>query len=289
MPETLPNMAPEPAYIPQDVIIQTAIEQTRQVFNQPNVLAVMHGKVGTSEGIFHCVTVHLSDDQKNNYPDTITVTIPPAQPFTVHVNYIVNVGIPKVFVGCGGPIANANTAGKQGAICCRLYNQAVNQYYLLTCSHVMNAGYSYNDAGQLNIPQPATPTGNWVWGMRTNDIDAALIEVDASVSFQYSDPELAGKAPRALTSDDMLVTVINMAGRDDQGNLKTVSGKITNYSSAFPIVIGYEDGNIPICNLIVLSQIAGSGDSTTYITLSSPGDSGALIYDQDNNPIVLHL
>jgi hypothetical protein len=151
----------------------------------------------------------------------------------------------------------------------------------------MNAGSDINDAGFLNNPKPAGPNGTWVWAMRTDDLDAALIEIDANTVFTYNEPSLKGTQPRSLTPDDMLSIDVVMVGQNSVGKPRIITGKITNFSALQPINVGYNEGPRPLNNLIVLSQVVSNDVSTTYATLSSSGDSGALIYDQDHKPIAM--
>jgi hypothetical protein len=272
----------------QDQLIQMAIDQNKAAFTHPNVTAVMHGKMLRGGQLTDCVTVHLSNQQKTGYPASVTVHTGKPDPVIIYVDYITGVNVPKVngSTYAGGPIANSNTPTYKGTVCCRLQGKKNGAFSLLTCSHVMNNGSASNDAGPLQQPQPAAPFGTWAWGMRTADMDAALIAISPSDQFTYPNSALAGRVPRDLTSADMLTTSIFMAGRDiNTDQLKTVQGKITNYNSVFPIDIGYSGGNEAISNLIVLSIVSAAGDNITYQSLSVEGDSGALVYDGSYNPI----
>jgi hypothetical protein len=187
--------------------------------------------------------------------------------------------------GCGKAIANANTPNKKGTICCRLYSPDENKYYLLTCNHVMHAGYAHDNGGALENPLPTIPQGTWVWGKRTADIDVALIEIDAGIPFEYPHTDILEKPPRTLTAQDELNTAVTMVGQERWGLPWLITGKIINRCSESSLNVGYQDGDKPVDGLIVISQVTLAGDLTTYTTLSSAGDSGALVYDQEHYPI----
>ncbi|WP_448701833.1 hypothetical protein ACFGVR_06220 [Mucilaginibacter sp. AW1-3] len=271
----------------QERIINIAIDQNKAVFDRPNIRGLMHGKMLQNGQLIDCITVHLKDGQKAGYPGSVTANIGQPNPVVVYVDYITDVDVPKVSGSAqnGGPIANSATAGFKGTICCRVQKNGDNKYYMLTCSHVMTNGSKHNYGGQLQTTHSASPLGTWTWAMRTDDIDAALIALQPSDHFSYHISALQNKKPRLLTSADILTTNIFMAGRDDKDHLKLMPGKVTTYSSVFPIGIGYAEGEYPINGLIVLSNIVKTGDSITYKTLSVPGDSGALIYDDQNTPL----
>jgi len=275
---------------PTDQLIQMAIDQNRSTFNKPNITAVMAGKMFKQGQLEDCITVHLSDTQMTGYPTSVTVRPAQGDPSTVDVDYITDVATPKalnVIFTDGTNVSNVAHAGSTGTICCKLNNPSKNENYALTCNHVMNAGSGFNNAGPIDPPQGVQPAGSWVWGMRTDDLDAALIKIDSTITFAYNIPSLKGKQPRTLTGSDMMTTDVTMAGNSGSGRPRLVTGKITNYSSLLPIDVGYTDGSQPLNNLIVLSQVTSNGNSTTYVTLSGSGDSGALIYDQNNNPIAM--
>ncbi len=187
--------------------------------------------------------------------------------------------------GCGKAIANANTPGKKGTICCRLYNAEQNKYYLLTANHVMHAGYSYDDGGWLEKPLPTIPKGNWVWGRRTQDIDIALIEIDAAARFVYPHADIALKSPRVLTTADQMAVTVTMVGQERWGLPWLIIGQIINHYSKQPHQVGYTDGEQPINGLIAIAQATMVNGKMVYHTLSSAGDSGALVYDDDHRPI----
>ncbi len=148
----------------------------------------------------------------------------------------------------------------------------------------MHAGYSDNNNGWLDTPVSTIPHGNWAWGVRTEEVDIALIEIDGDIDFDYGD-KIVNKHPRKLTDDDVLNTTIFMIGRDEADHPKIVSGKILNICSETPINVGYEDGEKQVNNLIVIAQVIPHADEVSYRTLSSAGDSGAVVCDDQGTLI----
>ena len=143
----------------------------------------------------------------------------------------------------------------------------------------MHAGYSHNNHGWLDAPIPAEPHGLWVWGIRNDEVDIALVEIDGNIDFDYDD-KILSKHPRKLTADDVLNTTIFMIGRDKAEQPKIVSGRIIDICSQTPINVGYEDGEKSVSKLIVIAEIIHHADEVSYRTMSSAGDSGALVYDE---------
>lgn len=273
---------------PTGDIIQMAIDQNKNVFAKPNIVGAMHGKFKKNGKLVDCISVHVNDSNNTGYPTQVPVTLPSGRKLMVDIDYILNVGMPKAHYSDGDTISLAGSSFV-GTICCKLFNAFRNEYYLLTCSHVMTEDSATNYGGFLQQPRRASPVGEWTWAKLTEDIDAALIKIDPTTSFTYING-FSPKEPRVLTSNDVY-TNITMIGRHDQDSSpKIVKGQIVSFKCPFPKAIQYGNGNNNIKNLnnlIILSEINNNGSSTIYKALSVAGDSGSLVYDENNIPIAM--
>ena len=265
---------------PKADIIQTAINQNVSVLKQSNVSAIMHGKFYKNGTLTDCITVHLKDSNIIALPKTVTAQLASGRQIAVDVDYIPNVATPKAHCSDGDTICLAGSSFF-GTICCKLFNPNKKEYYLLTCSHVMTQGSSKNYGGFLKSPQQASPTGEWTWAMLTEDIDAALIKIDPITSFKYTNNNLP-KDSRTLTANDLYKN-ITLIGQ----NKTERTGQIVSYQCPFPKDIQYQGDIVSIKNLIILSQVDNSGPTTIYKAISAEGDSGSLVYDEQNNPIAM--
>lgn len=266
-------------------IIETAIEQNSALLNENELIGPpMHGKMRKDGKLVDCITIHVAGSSRGNIPSAVQAKLPSGQVVTVPVHVVFDVEVPTVHVDQGGAVSRADIPDFKGTICCRLKRPTIAVNELLTCSHVLTNGTADNMFGNLNRPVPARisnlPEGNFVWAVRNDTLDAALIQ-PASDTFTYKINPLK---ERALTPADMVQTPVQVVRQN--GNV--MNGSVVNYRSVRPIPIQYAGKQVSISNLIVLAQIIDL-DNGVYNTLTVPGDSGACVYDGQGHPVGMIL
>jgi hypothetical protein len=261
-------------------IIDAAIAQNQQLFNNADVVGgPMHGQLLKNGHWVDCVDVHLKTNNSAAIPAQVTAKLDSGQSVTVPVKVVAGLGDAVALSNQGSSVDATRTPAYQGTICCRVQDNSGNQF-LLTCSHVMTGGSSTNSFGEITPPVAAEvggfPNFQFTWAKCDINYDMALLAPgDGSFSYVIS----PGK-PRALTAKDLSKTITIVP----QGGVKK-TGKVVNYCSKDLIPIKYTDRFSGMANLIVLANVITNDDQIDYQTLSAPGDSGACVYDEANNPV----
>jgi hypothetical protein len=228
-----------------------------------------------------CISVHLSNNDTSGLPAAVTFSLPNGKSAFMPVTYEEEVSKPRAFFFNGDSAVNTAFPDSKGIICCRLKKKNDNNTYLLTCSHVLQNGngapYEGNIAARPAVALAGNLSGKFAWGLRDNcfDIGLVLIDNNTSAAYQYKD-STSIPSPRATVSDDMLMTRVRMFGKTGEVS----NGVIINFRSTRPILIGYKDGDFPLTNLILISK-----DVNNRVGISSDGDSGALVVDNNNRAI----
>lgn len=262
-------------------IINLAIEQNSNKF-KPELLRIspLHGRMLKNGNLVDCIDVHLKGDSKDDIPSSVDTILEKGQRVTVPVNVIYSVEIPTV-ASSQGDVTSNQTAQNNGVICCQIQNHQ-GKKLLLTCSHVLNDGKGKNNFGTLTTKVPAIidgkTNGDFIWAMRSDKLDIALIEAQQGDKFTY---EIPPKKERALTPSDMLTTTVKIVRQN-----KVIStGTVVNHKFPGAMKIAYADGEFGLVDLIILSQIGRNGDDIVYTGITDPGDSGAGVYDQSGHLI----
>ncbi|MCR6722664.1 MAG: hypothetical protein NVV59_20745 [Chitinophagaceae bacterium] len=261
-------------------LIAMAIEQNRGVFQVVNAVSPpMHGRMRKNGRLVDCIDIHLSGNDRNNIPQTVFVKLESGRTVVVPVNVILEVETPVALFQQGSSTANKATSGYMGTICCKVMRN--QQPLLLTCSHVLTGGTKDNLRGPIN-PTPAQingqDAGSFVYGLCTDEFDIALIDT-SSAPFNYA---IQPKEPRRPSQTDIKNTQVRIVCRNNR--IKT--GTITNERVTEPLKIEYKgNSEHSITNLMVISHITETDGETYYTGVTEEGDSGACVYDQDNNPI----
>ena len=264
-------------------IIETAIAQNKNKFSGSNILGhPMHGKMNYNNRLTDCIDIHVMGNERGDIPYAVQVKMDKGQVITVPVNVIFEVDKPTALVKQGGTIAAQSSAEFKGTICCKVKRNDDNKTCLLTCSHVMTGGSGKNFFGAVNPAVAANvddaADGGFIWAMCNDRFDIALLE-PGEQSFDY---EFKPGNVRAVSAADIQSVKIKVVRQQGRG---VNEGVIVNHRAPRPVAIQYNDGEYGMLNLILLSNVKQDGGSAAYTTLTTAGDSGACVYDENNHPI----
>jgi hypothetical protein len=261
-------------------IIEAAILQNAELLSDPLMIGPpLHGKMSKKGKIIDCITVHLIGTDRGKIPQAVNLKIADGHTVSVPVNVIHNVDVPVAHARQGDAVASIQNLNFKGTICCKVQRTGSNEPHLVTCSHVMTQGTADNNFGDLATPVNADVNGvagNFVWALRTDKLDLALIQ-QATNNFQYV---ISPQKERALEPADMLTTTVKVVRQN--GNI--IQGKVINYCAPRGIPIQYTNGVQNIFNLILLADVIDL-DNNVFASLTVPGDSGACVYDDKNRPV----
>jgi hypothetical protein len=264
-------------------IIEMAINQNRDKFSSPLIVsAPMHGKMYYNNRLADCIDVHVEGNDRGNIPFAVQVKMDKGQVVTVPVNVIFEVEKPTVLVMQGDPVAAQSSAQFKGTICCKLKRNADNKICLLTCSHVMTGGSGKNFFGTVDPAVSADvadePGGSFIWALCNDRFDIALLEPGAQdFNYQFKPANVRTVTPSDIQS--VKIKVVRQQGRGVN------EGVIVNHRAPRPVTIQYNDGEYGMLNLLLLSNLTKNGDATVYTSLTTAGDSGACVFDENNHPI----
>lgn len=268
-------------------LVRKAIKENREfIMSRPNVLAVGIGVTMRNGQEVRCAVVHLGDANREKIPNDFNATLSSGREIKVPVVIVPNVEMPDVELAPGDALANDKSyriKKYKGTLGCVLKEIAGNDRFLLTCSHVLNAGSSQNLHGLvqngdkiLHITNAALKAiGHWHYGLRNTQFDIALVALNA---YTFADNQIAGgrlNAVRQVTDNDVKThTAVFLHGavsRMQEGIIERIecSAKIK-----------YKDGVVELKNLISASRKDAVGN---WQAISKKGDSGAVIYDKDRN------
>ncbi|WP_343748001.1 hypothetical protein [Fluviicola sp.] len=268
----------------QSEIVHLAIEQNKELFHHKELTSTpMHGKLMKNDELIDCIDIHISGSDRGKIPISVNADIGKGKRVNIPVNVIFRVETASVYVGQNSAVFVAERAGVSGSLCCKI--RIGSEERLLTCSHVLNAGKGVNRFGAIK-PTPAMIdgklNGNFVWALHDKQFDIALIKTTTS-SFTY---EITPNKVKKLTHLDIRTLQVRIMCNDTlNGGYLEKKGYVINNRTINPIPIKYSDGTYQMTDLIVLSNIKESESDDNYSGITTPGDSGACVYDQYNNPI----
>jgi len=265
------------------VLIETAIQQNGDCFVGPQIVSPpMHGRMMKDGRLVDCIDIHVSGTDRGIIPFAVQAKLEKGQVITMPVQVIFEVEMPKALAAQGDTIGSQLNPNFKGTICCKLRRNSDNRVALLTCSHVITAGSAKNHFGTIS-PEIAgnfsgNATGNFFWAVCDNQLDIGLMD-PGQQSFQYV---FTPAKERALTTSDMSNTKVKVVRQ--QGRAVS-TGQVVNHLVNRPTAILYKEGEFSLVNLIVLSEVIKEGNTSRFVTLTTEGDSGACVYDENNCPI----
>lgn len=265
-------------------LIETAIQQNRDCFVGPLVVGPpMHGRMMKDGRLVDCIDVHVSGTDRGIIPVAVQAKLEKGQVINVPVQVIFEVAKPKALAAQGDTIGSQLSPNFKGTICCKLRRNSDNRVALLTCSHVITAGSAKNHFGTITPEIAANfsenASGNFFWAICDNQLDVGLMD-PGQVAFEY---KFRPGKERVLTPSDMSATKVKVVRQGDRG---VASGEVVNHRARRPIAIIYKEGEFSLQDLIILGKaINEGGEQRRFVSLTSEGDSGACVYDENNCPI----
>jgi hypothetical protein len=237
-----------------------------------NVVYIGQGRKIINGRLQTVVIFYLRDANRTAIPEQIKTTLGSARLVNVPTYVVVNVDkIPQVHFDPGLSVKNG-----RGSICCLLSRIGDgDSLYALTCSHVLTNGSLINKHGDLSAPLQTvkickTINGQWAYGLRTEEFDIALVKTSTSrVNSQYD--FIDGLNPLPATTGLHGRKVVLHSQKSGPG-----PGFVLSDSESTEIQ--YSDGSPTLYNLL---EIGSTTDAQTCSSLTTGGDSGALLYDPD--------
>jgi hypothetical protein len=256
--------------------------------NRANVSYIAKGKRMLNGVVRDVLVVYLKDSDTTNIPTTLTVKLESGRGVEVPVVIEKNVsGIPKAQFSIGSSVQINDSVG---TVCCLLKRteEENSRFFVLTCSHVVNAGSSKNLGGWLEKDEAKTVqisggiSGDVVYGLRTALYDIALIEI--TNLDDYESTVSVKSSPRAIANEDINETSVSINGFKSLtiNNNQKRTGFVLAKLSEMPI--SFSD------KTVVFRDLYEFGDDLNpqqCDAISVGGDSGAMIYDDNNIPIAM--
>lgn len=190
-----------------------------------------------------------------------------------------NVGPARASSRPGDPIAKEGTENRVGTLGCVLQNPK-NQYFALTCAHVLNEGRHdsdycdgfLNDSKKKEVKTNSDTIGKWIFGYQNIFYDTAFVELD-----------LNGIPPRSGMLEDCCPY-----NEVTTGLQVSFSGNSTNNGSGKVVGILEGDEEIPVefanetIRMKRLIMVSHEDPDGSYHSISDEGDSGAVLFDENN-------
>jgi len=270
--------------------VNFAISQNQHyIYGKGNIRLVTPGKMRVGNSLVDCVSVHLKNENDGGLPDFLLASPPDASSRHVPLEIIRAVDKPRVSYHAGDWIANAQSSDFKGSIACKVKLKNGDEC-LVTCSHVMTNGSSFNYNGYFSNVFDSlitgAKTGKCFYALRDHEFDVALIRDFNPPGLNFHNG-IKVTSCREVTAADIKQTQVTMLGRVDfystLPNTNAIDGFIINHKAINPITISYSDGDFALTNLMLLSKTA----DPPFEALSRPGDSGSLIIDSNNIAIGL--
>lgn len=253
---------------------------TRLQQQYPNVVQVSAGQRRVGNQVKEVVNIYLKDGNTQGLPLNLAVSLPSGRVLQVDTVVIPNViALPQALAGSGSRIAKLDSV-TSGTVCCLLFKPAEpDKRYALTCNHVLTGRKFDNPDGWIERPRTRVRldgqlVGTWVFGQLDVFFDVALVELDPDASAAHMPPVALKPRPVPIGSEHFSqkkVTVLRHGGLAEEGFILALLDRQA---------IQYRNGPQTLRGVYEL------GSSTTLAlsrTLTSEGDSGALVYDPATN------
>jgi hypothetical protein len=254
--------------------------------NRANVSYIAKGKRMVNGVVRDVLVVYLKDSDTTNIPSTLTVKLESGRGVEVPVVVEKNVsGIPKAQFSIGSSVQNN---GSIGTVCCLIKRteEEKSRFFVLTCSHVVNAGSSINLGGKpdkiIKVQISGGISGEVVYGLRTALYDIALIEITNPED--YESTVSVKSSPRPISNDDINETSVSINGFKslESNNNQKRTGFVLAKLSEIPI--SFSDKKVIFRDLY---EFGDDLNPQQCDAISVGGDSGAMIYDDNNIPIAM--
>ncbi|MBX2953021.1 MAG: trypsin-like peptidase domain-containing protein [Leadbetterella sp.] len=260
-------------------------QQGERLQSQPGVLDVVFGKKRVKGAVRDVLIVYVNTASTvGQLPASAEVQLVSGRKVKVPVVYEVVDDIPSAQFSMGDSL---HLWGSKftGTLGCIFKGRDPDTdklcYFALTCSHVLTANEKIDRKGWIEDPSDTVQVSNhalgkWRYGQLNREFDIALVTINPEQVKKYKDPLAVNLQPRVrhLTEADISRQII--LSRYGTRDTRLSSGKLSALLES-EIQIRYGSYLHGIAGLI---QITNS-DGGTPKAISSNGDSGSLVYDDD--------
>ncbi len=258
-------------------LVAKAIDQNEEIIDKWGASGVSIGsleyKGKTSKGI----VLGFDDSPSLKIPESIKATLDSGRTLNVPIRVIYNQGETGILAGPGGIVYAEGHPGIKGTLTCLVKNEDGKTNWL-TCCHNLNGGASRvpdNYKGKEIMHSENAPLGEWGYAKLNSRYDIALVETDETSE------NIDNKIPSSFNSismykgDEILDKSVEIFGITSKHKKGIV------FSRRATKTVRYDDGNeIKLENLLVLTNPESNNNLQT---ISKQGDSGAPVWDKDNN------
>lgn len=221
-----------------------------------------------------------SNNDDSNIPRELPYSLSSGANKTIPVSVTKDVEIPSVAIGSGDIVANQNFPAFQGTLSCPV-KSSKGKIYLLTCAHVLNNGHYDPDlSGRFSRSKPVNLLpgqdylGKWFYGFQSSYYDIALIRPDKVFLSSIVKSGLLSTS-EILDVDDINRNLTMNGGRS--GHMK---GQLLGVEVEQDI--NFTNKKVKMKGLLKIGQKITSSLSRT---ISQGGDSGSVVYDENDRPL----
>jgi hypothetical protein len=226
------------------------------------------------------VAIYLNDNDPADIPSKIPVTLPSGKKVFVATEIIGNAGLAAVTLGFEGPLANVKCPGYKGSVCCVVTDKNKNTL-LLTNGHVLSEGRLEDHDFRVpkdDVDYDGALAGTWHYGSMDKSGDFGLVLLDDPENWVTNNDHQSFKGIRDVTLADVLTLKVKARGHTS----KIKSGYILDIVKDKTGIL-YKFGKSIIFNTVIL--VGDTIDKGTSRPITSPGDSGGALYDENSNLI----
>jgi hypothetical protein len=261
-------------------MVRIAISQNQALkMKNKAILEMTPGAMDSNDRRIITADIHLSSDIAD-LPTTISGLLPEGIKFQFPVRKIVHSKPASVSAAASGDkIYNNATPDYIGSLGCFIQDLDSQKIAALTCCHVITNGVygGYKEPTSLNLTlndlTTGQPIGNNCLALMNTQYDLAWIEL----ANQSSQPVSSLNSVREINDNDIVcATPLKFFGATTPKGY----GVVLNYGCTMPVV--YDGTTINISGLILMGIIHPNGSTESS---SDKGDSGALVFSNNNEPI----
>lgn len=252
---------------------------------RPGVLDVTYGVREVSGRITDVLLVYVREGSNIDIQPSVSVRLESGRTVSVPTLVIATDGQPKVQFSIGDSIHRSDSHFSGSFACLLEGNDGRGKpgVFGLTCNHVFTDRNAENLGGWLPDPTQevmvdGNVVGKWWYGLLNHRVDIALVKLDAPDDYNPGNFNNLSKTPRLVTKKDVNKLPVKM-----QGALSQTTGFLVGLVEG-DRELKYGNSNFKIKGLL---EVAHNTTPHVPVAISKEGDSGALVYDFQDNPVGL--
>jgi hypothetical protein len=247
----------------------------------PNILSVSDS-VKVSNGIeTHVIVLYVEDNNTAGMPNNLGVKLPDGTTKTLPTEIITDLDGGKIHFDQQSQLS---TDSAMGSICCLVTHKDSHNPMAVTAGHVYSEGNYKSRGGMLakdevkKFTLNSGGTGEWIFQLINSRNDLGVIRIDDNTQPSPTLISFKGKGCLTVTNAELKKKVKVVSSKSAN---QTRDAYILDYKVAFPVP--YDKGRETINNLIFIGDKPERADSQS---VSVPGDSGGLVYDEVSGKLV---